>query len=227
MSALTVSEVMHLDVPTVDEDMPYKDIVRNLAAWHVRAVVVLDAKGRVTGLVSASDLIARPADTRHRHRSRILSWRDATRSRKAHATTAAALMSCPVVQVSPDTPLVEAARIASDAGVRELVVVDVDGRVAGMVERVDLLADYLRPDDEIRDDIREWVVLEKFMIDPTSIAVSVRDGIVTLAGCVDTRPIAAFLADAVRAVPGVVEVEDRLSWRSEFVPAEAGTLRVR
>ena len=83
MNAMTVSEVMHQDIPTVDQDMPYKDIVRNVAAWHVPAVVVLDGNGRVTGVVSASDLIARPARPRHRRDSRWAKWRNRSLQRKA------------------------------------------------------------------------------------------------------------------------------------------------
>lgn len=220
MTPMTVSEVMHRDVPTVDKDMPYKDVVRNLTAWHVPAVVVLDDTGQVSGVVSASDLIARPADSSHGRPGHFESLRHRAHARKARATTAAGLMTRPVVHVRPDTPLAEAAGVADEAGVRELPVLDTDGRVVGMVDRADLLADYLRTDEEIRDDILETVVLEGFLIDPARIDVAVRDGVVTLTGCLETRSLANFLAEAVSAVSGVVAVENRLSWWQEITGPE-------
>ena len=219
MTQMTVSEVMHRDVPTVDEEMPYKQIVRNIAAWHVPAVVVLDGAGQVTGVVSASDLITRPASAHHKRATRFEALRHRAHARKARATTAAGLMTHPVVHVRPDTPLVEAAKVADRAGVRELPVLDSDGRVVGMVGRADLLADYLRTDDEVRDDI-VTVVLGCFLIDPACVEVAVRDGVVTLTGCLETQSLASFLADAVRDVPGVVAVENRLSWWQEIVGPE-------
>lgn len=213
MAAPTVADVMHRDVPVVAEDTPYKRVAIELAAHHTGALPVIGADGKVAGIVSESDLIARPAATAAP--SRISArWRHRGQHRKARARTAATLMTHPVVHVAPDTELTAAARLAIEADVRQLPVLDGDALV-GMVERADLLSGYLRSDDTICDHIVNRIIVDDFGISPACINVLVRDGIVVLSGCVDHRPLGALLLHAVRGVPGVVDVEDRLSWRHE------------
>jgi CBS domain-containing protein len=212
MADPTVADVMHRDVPVVREDAPFKEVVVALAEHDVRALPVVGASGDVTGIVSASDLIEHRADAvPSRAESR---WRRRGRRRKARARSAADLMTSPVVHVSPETGLPAAARIALEADVRQLPVLD-GAALVGMLDRADLLADYLRSDQTIRDEIVNRVILADFCIDPACVKVLVREGIVLLSGCVDHRPVGALLVQAVRRVRGVVDVEDRLSWRHD------------
>ena len=217
MAVPTVADVMHRDVPVVPENAPYKQVAVVLAEHDTGAVPVVGADGRVTGIVSESDLLERSADpAADGHRS---PRRHRGRHRKARADTAASLMTRPVVHVAPGTDLSAAARIAVEAGVHHLPVLDGDTLV-GMVDRADLLAGYLRSDDTIRDDILHRVIADEFCIDPACVSVLVRDGIVVLSGCVEHRPLGAVLLRSVRAVPGVVDVEDRLSWRHDVDPTD-------
>jgi len=52
-----VQEVMTTNVATVGEGAPFKQIVRILAEWRISALPVLDAAGRVVGIVSEADLL--------------------------------------------------------------------------------------------------------------------------------------------------------------------------
>jgi CBS domain-containing protein len=213
MAALTVADVMHREVPVVRENTPYKQIAAALSAYRVSAVPVVDSTGRLTGIVSESDLVERPAS--HRRPNRLRSrWWPRKRARKVGARTAAGLMTHPAVAVTPRTALADAARVAADAGVHQLPVVYANA-IVGMVNRADLLADYLRPDDAIHDEVVNRLIVREFCLDPACIHVAVEDGVVYLTGCVEHRPIDAFLEFAVRAVPGVVDVDNRLSWRHE------------
>jgi CBS domain-containing protein len=218
MTRQTVADVMHRDVPVVPVNASYKELALALAAHHAGALPVVDADGKVAGVVSESDLIERTAGKKEKLRANR--WRHARRSGKANARMAVTLMTQPVVHVAPDTEISTAARIALDANVHHLPVLDGDALV-GMVDRADLLAGYLRSDDSIREQILQKVVAADFCIDPAVIDVVVRDGIVVLSGCVDHRPLAAFLLQAVREVPGVVDVENRLSWRHDDARADS------
>lgn len=215
MSAPTVADVMHRGVPVVRADAPYKQVAIELATHDARALLVVDAAGKPIGIISESDLIERPAETAASTRRRAR-WHRGGHSRKAHARTAATLMTRPIVHVAPHSSLSAAARLAIDADVRQLPVRDGDVFV-GMVDRADLLAGYLRSDDSIHEEIVRRVIADEFCIDPACIDVVVRDGTVVLSGCVEHRPLAEFLVDSVRRVPGVVHVEDRLSWQHDNV----------
>ena len=218
MTRQTVADVMHRNVPVVPADASYKQIALALAAHHRGALPVVDADGNLAGIVSESDLIERPADISATRHGVSKHWR-ATQHPKARARMAVTLMTRPVIHVAPDTDLSAAARIAIDADVHQLPVLDGETLV-GMVDRADLLAGYLRSDDAIRDEIVNRVIVDDFCIDPACVDVLVRDGIVVLSGCVEHRPIVVVLADSVRQVPGVVDVEDRLSWRHETTPID-------
>jgi CBS domain-containing protein len=213
MAAPTVADVMHRGVPVVRADAPYKEVAIELATHHARALLVLNAEGKPIGIISESDLIERPADSALPRRF-AARWHRGGRPRKAHARTATSLMTRRIVHVAPNTSLSAAARLAIDADVRQLPVLDGDAFI-GMIDRADLLAGYLRSDDSIRDEIINRVIVDDFCLDPGSINVVVRDGTVVLSGCVEHRPLAEFLSDSVGHVSGVVYVENRLSWRHD------------
>lgn len=114
------------------------------------------------------------------------------------------------ITVRAGATLAEAARVMARQKVKRLPVVGAEGLLEGMVSRADLLKVFLRPDEEIAEEVRRDVVSHLFPAPLPSVEVKVTDGVVTLAGQVrDTAmvPIAARLA---RAVEGVVDVEFRL-----------------
>jgi hypothetical protein len=57
----------------------------------------------------------------------------------------------------------------------------VGGKLIGIVSRCDLLSVFLRPDEDIAQDVREMLA-RLLQADPGGITVAVRNGIVTLAG---------------------------------------------
>lgn len=85
--------------------------------------------------------------------------------------------------------------------------VDAEGKSQGIVSRGDLLKVFLRPDEDIAEEIRRTVVSPLFPALGHALHVRVDEGVVTLSGALhDTAliPVAARLA---RAVEGVVDVE--------------------
>ena len=121
-------------------------------------------------------------------------------------------MTQPPVTVGPDDAVEHAARLMYARRVKRLPVTDAAGRLVGIVSRSDVLAVYSRPDEEIRKEIYDEVMLNEFLADPARFTVTVHDGIATLEGEPDTAPLGREIVDRVRHVQGVVAVRDRLSY---------------
>lgn len=212
--ATTVRDVMTTKVISVPEAATYKDIVGLLHHNRVSAVPVLDSAGRVTGVVSEADLLAKQTAPALPSGTIRLAWRLREQTKEA-AVTAAELMTSPAVTVTADAEVTRAARVMRDRHVKRLPVVDDDGRLAGIVSRVDVLSVYERPDDRIRTEIVTGVIAGLFVLDPVCFDVTVRSGIVTVTGQVESAAVALSLLGAVRAVEGVVAVRDRLSYPAD------------
>jgi len=206
-----VKEVMTTNVATVGEHAPFKQIVRILAERRVSALPVLDAAGRVVGVVSQADLLHKeefpggPDD-----RWRIEHRRRRTARAKAAGDTAAELMTAPAVTVGPEASVAEAAKLLERHGIKRLPVVNEAGRLVGIASRADLLKVFLRSDEDIRREIREDVLLHTMWVDPSTFTVDVRDGVVTLAGPLEFRSLIPIAVRLVHGVDGVVDVVDRL-----------------
>jgi CBS-domain-containing membrane protein len=130
----------------------------------------------------------------------------------AHAGTAAELMSTPAVTTRPHATIVEAAQQAAQARVRTLPVVDARGTLVGIVSQGDLLRVFLRDDDSIRDEIRQYAA-QSMHIESAQLSVDVMEGVVTVSGKLARHPQIAQLINRIRAVPGVVDIHNRLTAR--------------
>ncbi len=208
-----VRDVMSRDVVSVRAFTPYKQIVRILLDHGISAVPVLDDGGHVTGVVSQADLIEKEARQAAQATAsrRPVTWRSRVIRQKATAASAGTLMTGPAITVGPDAPVSTAAWLMSRHNVKRLPVVDDEGLLLGVVSRGDLLAPYLRPDDEIYDEVLNRVLLSDMCVDPHSIDVQVVDGVVTLRGRMENEFVARETAARVRALDGVVEAVDHLS----------------
>ena len=209
----TVQDVMTASVVAVREDADFKEMVTAMRSRHISAFPVLDAADRVIGVVSEADLLAKEATPGPPLGLVRLAWMLKERS-KATGVTAAEVMTKPAVTVRENVPVAEAARLMQSRRVKQLPVVDDDGRLRGIVSRADVLSVFERPDAEIRDEVVKGIVVAEFGLDPELLAVTVRSGIVTVTGSVDTRAEALGLLGAVRHAEGVVGVRDRLSYPS-------------
>jgi CBS-domain-containing membrane protein len=213
MNARTVRTLMTHNVLTARPDTGYKDIVDTMATGRVSAVPVVDADGRVVGIVSEADLLHKLERPEHSATARLISRERREATAKAAGDIASDLMSAPAVTIGPDATAGAAARLMHTHHVKRLPVVDTDGRLIGIVARRDLLATYLRTDAEIRTEIRDDVLLGDLLIGPSEITATVHDGVVTLAGTVDRRSTAQIVERLVRGVAGVVDVVGRLRWQ--------------
>jgi CBS domain-containing protein len=203
-----VSDVMTRSVVAVGRDASFKEMVRTMGQWRVSAMPVLEGEGRVVGVVSEADLLPKE-EFRDSDPDRFEQLRRLPDLAKAGAVTAEELMTAPAVTVHADATLAEAARIMAVRRVKRLPVVDSEGKLQGIVSRGDLLKVFLRPDEDIEEEVRRTVVSYLFPEAGPGPAVRVRvdEGVVTLGGQIPNAAMIPVAARLVRAVEGVVDVE--------------------
>ncbi|WP_330342415.1 CBS domain-containing protein [Streptomyces sp. NBC_00557] len=204
-----VSDVMTTPAVAVGRDTRFKEIVRVMDERHVSALPVVSGEGRVVGVVSEADLLAKE-EFRDRRPTRSERTRLRSDLAKAEGATAEEVMSAPAVTVRPDDTLARAARLMAVHHVKRLPVVDAEDGLRGIVSRGDLLRVFLRSDEDIEQEVRRTVVSYLFPTHAHAIHVSVRDGVVELRGPVHDTSLIWVAERLVSGLEGVVGVESRL-----------------
>ena len=207
----TVKDVMTTHVVAVRQNASYKDMAVRLREHRVSAFPVLDDEDKVIGIVSEGDLLTKEAFDGEvpGFFGGILHHRE---QGKAAGVTAADVMTTPAITIGPDETVAHAARVMYGRRVRRLPVVTPDGHLAGIVSRADLLSVYSRPEEAIKQEITENVMLDSFLVDPGRFTVTVKDGIVTVEGKPENSAVGNDIIEAIKHVDGVVAVRDRLTY---------------
>jgi CBS domain-containing protein len=208
-----VKDLMTTPVVTVGPATPFKEIVARLAAHRVSALPVVDDDGLVLGVVSEADLLLKE-EFPDPDQDIPLFWtrRRRLEREKAAGSTARDLMTVAVVSISSDATVPQAARRMHTAGVKRLPVVDERGRLVGIISRADLLKVFNRPDEDIRREILDNVIVGEFTMAPSRYDIQVHDGVVVLEGRVERLSLLPRIVRAVHGVEGVVRVENRLAY---------------
>jgi len=214
----TVKDVMSAEVVAVRRGASFKEMAASLRQYRVSAFPVIDDDGRVIGVVSEADLLAKEAlaDGQAGIPGAVTGLLHRKQHEKADALTAGEMMTHPAVTVRPDDTVEHAARMMYTLQVKRLPVVDAGGCLIGIVSRSDVLAVFDRPDSEILAEITDDVILHEFLIDPAMFVVTIRDGVVTIRGNLESANLGHQLVAKIRHVRGVVAVRDELS----YPPAE-------
>jgi CBS domain-containing protein len=208
---ITVNDVMTTPVVAVKKGASYKEMAALLRKHRVSAFPVLDDDQKVIGIVSEADLLVKEALNADRG-GPITAMLHHREQEKADGVTAGDLMTRNVVTVKPDDTVEQAARLMYHLQVKRLPVVDAGGALVGIVSRADLLTVFDRPDQEIRAEIVDDVILHEFLIDPAVFMVTVAEGVVTIKGTLETTDLGRNLVKRIRQVTGVVAVRDELNW---------------
>jgi CBS domain-containing protein len=204
-----VAEVMTTTVARVAPQAPLTQVTKLLHERGVTAVPVVDEQDHVLGVVSGMDLAA-GADPPHRVPAAMHRLARPGRGRAARGLTAADRMSSPVITVTGDVSLRTAARLLQTHAIHHLPVI-ADGKLVGMVTRRDLLAAFLRSDEEVRRQLAHELELT-YHVTWDQVAVTVHNGVVRLAGRVERRSLVGELEGLAAAVDGVTAVESKLEW---------------
>ncbi len=135
-----VGDVMR-PTPTVRAGTSFADVVAALTGEDATALPVTGPRGRLVGILSASDLLAAVA-TRNPSADRSLppERRHLPGPADRRLPSAQEMMTVGVLTTRPDAEVSEAAEQLARARIHQLPVVDEQGRVLGLVRRGDLLA---------------------------------------------------------------------------------------
>jgi len=207
----TVKDVMTADVVAVHCDTSFKEMASLLSTSRISALPVLDESEQVIGVVSEADMLVKEADQAS-YPGFFTGLRRRRDHEKAAGSSAADLMTSPPIVIRPDEPVQHAARLMYERGVKRLLVVDGAGRLLGIVSRSDVLRVFGRPDEGIRREVADDVILRSFLVDPALFGITVRDGVVTLTGRPETSELGKEIIEAVRRLDGVVAVHDQLRY---------------
>jgi predicted transcriptional regulator len=192
---------------------------------QISGLPVIDAAGKLVGIVTEGDLLRRSETGTERHRPRWLEilmgpGRLAGEYVRTHGRKVEEIMTRQLVSVTPDTPLDEIVALMERRRIKRMPVLDGDTPV-GIVSRADLLRALARTLEEQPvamagdDEIRERILAELAKVSwvpRDGLAITVADGIVGLDGVILDEKERAALRVAAENVPGVRAVEDRLVW---------------
>ena len=144
-----VRDIMDASPASVSPDASVEEVIRTMREHELPGVPVVDGEGQCVGIVTEADLVL-PDDQGDLHIPHYVNLFGGTvfleplgrfekRLRKAFASTAQDMMTSDPDKVGPDVDAKEAARLIHETGHNRLPVVDDDGRLVGVVTRVDLL----------------------------------------------------------------------------------------
>ncbi len=140
-----VADVMQTEVPAVRADTPLSAVVEALAEVEQRRVVVVDADGRVQGIITDGDVIRRAsAEERPGIVRRMLERLRGAPAEHARyllvsGRTAVDVMTAPVITIAADATPAEAIRLMQQHRVKRLPVLDAQGRLVGLIGRAGVL----------------------------------------------------------------------------------------
>lgn len=137
-----VGEVMTRDVKVVHPETPLTEVATLLLRELFTAVPVVDETGRVVGLISDGDFLRWPElALRFRQPEGLTGTTLERLLAELHAGehTAAEIMTTAVITVVADQPVTEAAHMMVQRGLKRLPVVNAEGRLVGMLSRIDIL----------------------------------------------------------------------------------------
>ena len=132
---MLVKERMSHPVITIHPELPMQDALNLMHKEQIRRLPVVDKHGRLTGIVSESDLLhASPSNA-----NSLSVWE---MNYMLSKITISEIMTSNVITVMEDTPIEEAARIMADNKIGGLAVVR-DDKVVGIITETDLFKIFL------------------------------------------------------------------------------------
>ena len=217
-------QIMTRSVITTSPDTTILEAAKTMLQHHVSGLPVVDAAGKLVGIVSEGDFIRRSEIGTQRKRGRWLKFLlgagvAATDYVHEHGRKVSEVMTTDPITVVEDATLEQIVTSMETNGVKRLPVMGGD-RLVGIVSRANLLqavASLVReiPDPPADDDhIRSRVIaaIEKNDWSPYGLNVIVRDGIVHLSGVITDESSRQAAMVAAENVAGVSKVHDHLCW---------------
>ena len=221
---MKASDIMIADVATVGPDNSIQDVAEILLAKRISGLPVINARGKLVGIVSEGDLLRRAESGTEHTRSwwlKLLMGRETLAAEfvKEHARRVRDVMTRDVITVSPDTSVTEIAGLLERNRIKRVPVVQ-DGKLVGIVSRANLVQALAGLRKEIavekpmtNSELRD-TVLSRLRAEPWAktglINVTVNSGTVDLWGIVDSEAEKQALRVAIEVTPGVRDVTNNV-----------------
>jgi CBS-domain-containing membrane protein len=137
---------MTKEVITVSPETRVSELAQTLAGKNLGGVPVVDAEGRLVGIVTQSDLVARVQELELPPALNLLDFHLYLqipshlfrKVEKMLGATVADIMSRPPVTVAPETPLPRIAALMDQQKIHTLPVLE-GGKIVGIIGKIDLI----------------------------------------------------------------------------------------
>jgi CBS domain-containing protein len=151
---MNAADIMTRFVVTAGPDATVGEVARLLSQHAISAVPIVDADGRLIGILSEGDLLRPFTQTNEERRSwwlDVLSEGDGLAPEfleyvRLDRRRARDLMQTNLITASPDTPIAAIAEMLTRHRIKRVPIVQ-DGRLAGIVTRADLVRAIVRMPD--------------------------------------------------------------------------------
>lgn len=138
--SLKAADIMTRTVYSAKTDTPVQEVATLMAEMGIAGLPVLDAEGRVAGVISEKDFLRFMGNKTHVMDviAMCLSGKGCTAAplRKMQAKD---IMTAPAVTVSAETTVHEIMGLFESKNINRVPVVDADGNLAGIVSRDDII----------------------------------------------------------------------------------------
>jgi CBS domain-containing protein len=217
-------QIMTRRVITVSPDTTIVDAANTMLTHRISGLPVIDAAGKLVGIVSEGDFIRRIEIGTQRKRARWLkvllgTGREASDFIHERGRKVGEIMTPEPLTVSEDTSLEDVVTLMEKHDIKRLPVMRSD-QIVGIVTRSNLLQavaglarqipDPTADDDHIRDRIMTSIEASAWC--PFGLSVIVRDGAVHLSGAIIDERARQAAVVAAENIAGVKEVHDHLCW---------------
>jgi protein CrcB len=139
---LRVGDVMSRDPESVAIETPIAEVVERLLVRDYTALPVVDEEQRVIGVISDADMLRAgltPLSVSLHKATDPAAVRESLARLEHEGGTVRGAMTSPAVTVTPETDLAAAAHLMHTRHLKRLPVVDEQGRLAGVLGRLDIL----------------------------------------------------------------------------------------
>ena len=222
---MKAADVMTREILSVAPDASVLEAVRLMLQHKISGLPVIDAAGRLQGILTEGDFLRRVETGTERKRSRFVEFllgpgRLAEEYTHASGRRVSEVMTPDVQTVTEDAPLEQVVHLMERHRVKRIPVVRGD-KVVGIVTRKNLMRALVsftlsaQPvaagDAQIRE--RLLAELRKHAWAPVGlIDIAVKDGVVKLSGALTDEREREAIRIAAENIPGVKKVEDHLIW---------------
>jgi CBS domain-containing protein len=222
---MKAKDVMPRNLVTISANATVLEAARLMLQHHISGLPVVDASGKLVGIVSEGDFVRRSETGTERRRSRWLEFligpgKMASEYTRSHGMRVSQVMTENVYTLSEDASLEEIVELMERRRIKRVPITS-GGKLAGIVTRSNLMhamvsmvrsaPEVPQSDAVIRDQLLDYLKTKEWSPLAGSDVV-VHNGVVELWGAIFDERQREALKVAAENIPGVKGVKDHLVW---------------